>query len=161
MGSKNAGEAGQSGWTIYLDANGNGQLDTGETSATTAADGSYGFDGLAPGTYTVAEVQQSGWQQTYPVGTASGYRAGECRFRRHARKRRFESASISADGRYVAFYSSASNLVPGDTNGTKDIFVYDRQTDTIERVSLASDGTQGNGDSIVALDQRRRPLCGV
>ena len=56
-------------------------------------------------------------------------------------------ASISADGRYVAFYSAASNLVPGDTNGTCDIFVYDRQTDTIERVSVAADGTQGNGQS--------------
>ena len=56
--------------------------------------------------------------------------------------------SISADGRYVAFYSTASNLVPGDTNGDCDIFVYDRQTDTIERVSIASDGTQGNGDSV-------------
>ena len=55
--------------------------------------------------------------------------------------------SISADGRYVAFGSDASNLVPGDTNGMGDIFVYDRQTDTIERVSIASDGTQGNGGS--------------
>ena len=45
------------------------------------------------------------------------------------------------------FQSDASNLVPGDTNGKTDIFVYDRQADTIERVSLASDGTQGNGIS--------------
>ena len=59
------------------------------------------------------------------------------------------------------FTLSASNLVPGDTNGYSDVFVYDRQTDTIERVSVASDGTQGNGDSYCALDQRRRPLCGV
>ena len=70
--------------------------------------------------------------------------------------------SISADGRYVAFQSSASNLVPGDTNGVGDTFVYDRQTHTIERVSLASDGTQGNGSSDQrSLDQRRRPLCGI
>ena len=41
----------------------------------------------------------------------------------------------------------ASNLVPGDTNGVSDIFVYDRQTHSIERVSLAADGTQGNGNS--------------
>ena len=79
MGSKNTGESGQSGWTVYLDADGNGQLGTGETSATTAADGSYSFDGLAAGTYTVAEVQQPGWQQTSPVGTVPTYRAGECR----------------------------------------------------------------------------------
>ena len=44
---------------------------------------------------------------------------------------------------------------------TDDIFVYDRQTDTIERVSLAADGTQGNMHmSMARFDQRRRPLCG-
>jgi Tol biopolymer transport system component len=55
--------------------------------------------------------------------------------------------SISADGRYVAFRSSASNLVSEDTNGVSDIFVVDRQTGFVERVSVASDGTQGNDDS--------------
>jgi hypothetical protein len=53
---------------------------------------------------------------------------------------------ISADGRYVAFYSEASNLVSGDTNGYADIFVHDRQTGQTSRVSIASNGTQGNGD---------------
>ena len=57
------------------------------------------------------------------------------------------SPRLSADGRYVAFGSDASNLVPDDTNGVADIFVYDRQTNTIERVSVAADGTQGNGES--------------
>jgi Tol biopolymer transport system component len=52
---------------------------------------------------------------------------------------------ISADGRFVAFTSSASNLVENDTNNTSDIFVYDRQSDTVERVSLSSSGEQGNG----------------
>lgn len=55
--------------------------------------------------------------------------------------------SISADGRYTAFRSEASNLVSGDTNSLGDIFVYDRQTGGTSRVSVASDGTQGNGDS--------------
>jgi len=55
------------------------------------------------------------------------------------------SPAISADGRYVAFLASSSNLVPGDTNGTVDIFVHDRQTGTTTRVSVASDGTQSNG----------------
>jgi Tol biopolymer transport system component len=57
------------------------------------------------------------------------------------------SPSISADGRYVAFDSGAGNLVSGDTNNTYDIFVYDRQTDTIERVSVNGSGTQGNDHS--------------
>ena len=69
-GLKDAGEPGQSGWTVYLDADGNGQLDTGETTAITAGDGSYSFTGLAAGTYTVAEVPQPGWEQTYPGATA-------------------------------------------------------------------------------------------
>jgi Tol biopolymer transport system component len=55
--------------------------------------------------------------------------------------------SISADGRYVAFESYASNLVPGDTNGIWDIFVHDRVTAATERVSVDSPGAQGNGNS--------------
>jgi uncharacterized membrane protein len=56
-------------------------------------------------------------------------------------------AAISADGRYVAFESLASNLVSGDTNGVRDIFVRDRYTGQTTRVSVASDGTQGNANS--------------
>jgi Tol biopolymer transport system component len=55
--------------------------------------------------------------------------------------------SISADGRTVAFYSAATNLVGGDTNGSWDVFVRDRQLGTTERVSVSSSGAQGNGFS--------------
>src|SRR5439155_952149 len=55
--------------------------------------------------------------------------------------------ALSADGRFVAFHSTGSNLVAGDTNGATDVFVHDRQTGTTERVSGASDGTQGNDAS--------------
>jgi Tol biopolymer transport system component len=55
--------------------------------------------------------------------------------------------SISADGRYVAFESVATNLVAGDTNGLRDIFVFDRNEETVVRASVASDGTQANGHS--------------
>lgn len=58
-----------------------------------------------------------------------------------------DDLSISADGRYVAFRSYASNLVNGDTNDTVDIFVYDRQTGQTTRASVASDGSEGNGQS--------------
>ncbi len=54
-------------------------------------------------------------------------------------------ARISTDGRYVAFSSSANNLVPGDTNGCEDIFVHDRVTGTTERISVASGGGQASG----------------
>lgn len=52
--------------------------------------------------------------------------------------------SISADGRYIAFESTAANLVVGDDNAVEDIFVHDILTKETTRVSLASDGTQGN-----------------
>ncbi len=52
--------------------------------------------------------------------------------------------SISADGRYVTFNSSASNLVSDDTNGVDDIFLHDRMIGTTERISVASDGVEGN-----------------
>src|SRR4028119_1476418 len=57
------------------------------------------------------------------------------------------SPSISADGRFVAFYSDASNIVPGDTNSNRDIFVRDRLTNTTTRVSLDSAGNQANNSS--------------
>ncbi len=57
------------------------------------------------------------------------------------------SASISADGRFVAFMSRASNLVPGDTNDLWDIFVHDRKTKETTRVSVSSTGEEANGSS--------------
>ncbi|MCC6455955.1 MAG: peptidoglycan DD-metalloendopeptidase family protein [Caldilineaceae bacterium] len=60
------------------------------------------------------------------------------------------------DGRYLAFYAWASNLVPGDTNAVQDLFFYDRQAATISRLSVGADGAQANdrsGDS----SNRTRP----
>jgi Tol biopolymer transport system component len=56
-------------------------------------------------------------------------------------------AAISADGRYVAFGSEATNLVAGDTNGYSDVFLRDRQTSSTTRMSLSSAGVQGNDGS--------------
>jgi len=56
--------------------------------------------------------------------------------------------TITPDGRYVAFESAASNLVPGDTNGVRDVFLHDRTTGVTERVSLDSHGAQGNASSM-------------
>jgi len=61
------------------------------------------------------------------------------------------SPSITPDGRYVAFVSSATNLVPGDTNNKDDIFVYDRAAGSFTRESLASDGSQADGHSSYPL----------
>jgi len=58
-----------------------------------------------------------------------------------------DSPAISGDGRLVVFYSEASNLVDGDTNGVADVFVHDRQTGTTTRVSVDSLGQQANAAS--------------
>jgi hypothetical protein len=58
------------------------------------------------------------------------------------------SPAISSNGSFVAFRSDATNLVLIDTNNSSDIFVHNRLTGLTERVSVASDGTQANGDSI-------------
>ncbi|MDH6624995.1 Tol biopolymer transport system component [Streptomyces sp. LBL] len=55
---------------------------------------------------------------------------------------------ISANGRYIAFASSATNLVPGDSNGFSDIFVKDLHTGTIERVNVADDGSQADNEAL-------------
>ena len=54
--------------------------------------------------------------------------------------------SISADGRYVAFESSATNLIAGDTNGFVDVFLRDRVAGTTRRISLGAGGVQADGN---------------
>ena len=58
-----------------------------------------------------------------------------------------DQAAISANGRYVAFVSNATNLVPGDTNGKSDVFVYHVTTGTTTRVSVGSAGAEANSAS--------------
>ncbi|HEY3269570.1 MAG TPA: hypothetical protein VGM37_21865 [Armatimonadota bacterium] len=60
-------------------------------------------------------------------------------------------ARVSPDGRFVAFYSRATNLVDGDTNGRADVFLRDMSAGTTVRVSVASNGDQGDGDSLWAV----------
>ena len=68
---------------------------------------------------------------------------------------------ISADGRYVAFTSDASNLVADDTNGTPDGFVHDRLTGVTTRVSVDSAGVEGKQRKLFGFDQRGRAVRGV
>jgi flagellin-like hook-associated protein FlgL len=57
--------------------------------------------------------------------------------------------AISADGRYVGFDSFASNIVEGDTNGTRDAFIRDTVTGTTTKISTSSSGTEAVGSSYV------------
>ncbi|MBI1849864.1 MAG: PD40 domain-containing protein [Planctomycetes bacterium] len=61
-----------------------------------------------------------------------------------------DAASVSADGRFVAFQSSATNLVLNDANGVSDVFVRDVVAGVTTRVSIRSNGMEGNGDSLAA-----------
>jgi len=56
------------------------------------------------------------------------------------------AVAISANGRFVIFESDASNLVPADTNGAKDVFVHDRKTGQTVRVNLDGAGVQSTGN---------------
>lgn len=56
------------------------------------------------------------------------------------------SPVLSADGRYTAFASNASNLVAGDQNNCSDVFVHERQSGQITRVSVDSSGNEGGSD---------------
>lgn len=63
------------------------------------------------------------------------------------------SPAISADGRWVAYESAASDIVAGDTNGAHDVFVYDRLTGTNRLVSVSVSGGVGDADSFTpAID---------
>ncbi len=59
----------------------------------------------------------------------------------------YRYSDITDDGRFAAYASSATNLVAGDTNGFRDIFIRDRALSVTERVSVHSDTSQGDGDS--------------
>ena len=66
--------------------------------------------------------------------------------------------AISADGRYVAFASWATNLVVGDSNGWPDIVVYDRMGGARTLASLATGGGTGQRHESVPRRQRGRPI---
>jgi subtilisin-like proprotein convertase family protein len=65
-GVKDAEDAAQQNWAVFLDQNNNGVIDAGESSTTTDTNGKYSFGGLAVGSYRVREVVQAGWFRTSP-----------------------------------------------------------------------------------------------
>ncbi|MBM4046934.1 MAG: hypothetical protein FJ279_17660, partial [Planctomycetes bacterium] len=104
-GMRDTGEPGLQGWTIFLDANQNGQFDDGETATTTDANGNYSFTGLDAGTYVVAEEPQTGWTQM-------------------ALSSRFET---TGDSHYYSIYVSepqniSANLNDYDGQGTNRLY---------------------------------------
>ncbi|MBF0166971.1 MAG: DUF4347 domain-containing protein [Alphaproteobacteria bacterium] len=119
---------------LSSDATGSAKLGgdwTLETSAgqiETAALAAESWNGLLAQTTTTIDVDSS--------STAADGAAG--------------AAALSSDGRYVAFTSSATNLVANDTNGASDVFLRDTQTGTTTRVSVTNAGAQANGASTLS-----------
>src|SRR4051794_28287314 len=96
-------------------------------------------DGRVTGVQTCALPISLRWsKQTTRVSVSSGGAEGN---------RYSESPSISADGRFVAFASDASNLVSGDRNGQRDVFVRDRRARKTTRVSVGSPEVKTDGFS--------------
>lgn len=90
------------------------------------------------------------WQsnRTEPVLVTRSYDGGPVRSVNDRTCEAFcGSASISHDGRYVVFGTSASSLVPGDTNNETDVFRFDSWTGDMVRVSVSADGREADGPS--------------
>lgn len=60
---------------------------------------------------------------------------------------RSDHATVSANGEWVLFESDASDLVPADTNGVRDVFLFERATGAVTRVSVTASGAQADGPS--------------
>ena len=128
---------GQAAAFLYTPSSGGASVRGGQAAATAA------------GSTTVCSSPPNGLFQTKcQTGTGGAVPNGSA-----------ESPSLSADGRYLAFCSSASNLVTGDANGFKDVFVTDQLTAQTRLVSLTASGEQGNGDGQRA-ERAHRGLSG-
>lgn len=67
---------------------------------------------------------------------------------------RIVAPSISGNGRYIAFTTTANNMVPGDDKYFQDVFIYDSQTDSIIAASTTADGKFGNADSPIGQGEK-------
>lgn len=139
----------QSGRTERVNvASGGAQTDGGAIFADISADGRIvsfisGATDLVPGdTNNKSDVfvhdRETGQNERVSVATDGSQADQSSGWRRN---------SLNADGRFVAFHSTATTLVPGDTNGKQDIFVRDQLLGHTERVSVATNGAQSDGDS--------------
>lgn len=129
----------------YLDNQGNGDSSIAPHGGAISSDGRYvvfqsSASNLVPGdTNAKADVflyDRDTGALTRIVGPGGVQGDGDC-----------SGAVISGGGRWVAFVSAADNLVTADTNWRDDVFVYDRQTGAIARMSVATDGTQTDQNS--------------
>lgn len=137
-GRRDTGEATLPGWTIYLDLNNNGSLDTNEPSTVTDAQGEYRFDNLLASNYTVREMAQPGWRQTFP--------------------RTINSQSVSIDTGDYAGFTTVADI---DQDGDLDVLVANEYSNSKLRdsniVLLTNNGGGNFAQSTLALPKDARP----
>lgn len=116
-GQRDADESGIAGATVFVDANGNGSLDEGETTVTTDAQGQWSLTSLRAGTLTVAEVLPAGWARggapaSHTVSVTSGLQRSDLDFGRHdiAPEAQDDSASV------VAGQTVSGNVLDNDSD---------------------------------------------
>ena len=132
------------GLKVYIDLDHDFVADLNEPFDVTGEHGTYQINGLEPGTNTVVQELISGWKGTFVnygmeiIDVSLGRRTLQ------AAGNDSDEPALSADGRIVVFRSLATNLVPGDTNGSPDIFAYDRQSAILTRVNTSQDGAQAD-----------------
>ncbi len=150
------GEPPLAGWEIYLDANNNGQWDEGELKTTTAADGSYAFTGLPPGEYTVAEVMQNGWEQTFPGPGGQGQQTGQAAGNPdYAERAEALAQQLTTTNSPVPIYTTGGGSSEGD--GDPSLFPQTAESGPLINLDLfRADprfaGIEGQNYAVVVLD---------
>lgn len=104
--------------------------------------GDFNFDGLPAGETLIKVAVPTGF-----VPSVAPIRAVQNQSLLNDSDSDLSPPAISRDGRFVAIGSNSSNFVAGDTNGVSDVFLFDTVLETITRISVAADGTEGNGAS--------------
>jgi subtilisin family serine protease/Tol biopolymer transport system component len=157
--ARDPNEPGLVGRRVFLDLDADNQFDPEEPSTLTLADdllttdvvesGQFSFTLLDPGVYRVGHVLEDEWMQTVSGfgGAVDLISRGINGQQSNENSGTINLMSVNRDGRYVAFSSTASNLTANDTNMADDVFVFDRQRRTLDRISVGAAGSQGNSDS--------------
>lgn len=146
-GQRGADEPALRNWQVFLDTDGDRQLDFGERIANTDANGNYSFTGLTPGTYNVVEALQHGWKQTSPVGPdafESNESFGSAKQLASGSQWYALSSHASDDKDYYRWTAPSSGTVMIESffehaKGDMDLYIYDAGTNFI-------DGSIGSGN---------------
>ena len=133
-------ESGIPGWTIYLDSDKNSQLDDGEISTVTDANGFYSFVDLGFGTYTVAEQTEARWKQTYPFAIEYDWQDSK------------QPDGITYDWIDISTVGTELNLGDDEAASVALPFSFDFYGETNDTINISSNGYLTFGDNATEYD---------